>query len=86
MSKTAKVQVRVNENLKREAKKIFESLGLSMSEAINLYLAQVQLQRGIPFSVKIPNQETLEAIREVEEGKHVERFETLEELFESWKD
>lgn len=44
--------VRVNDDIKKEIMPILEDLGLSLSEAINLYLHQIKLNNGIPFDVK----------------------------------
>lgn len=44
--------VRINDDIKKEIMPILEDLGLSLSEAINLYLHQIKLNNGIPFDVK----------------------------------
>ncbi len=63
-SKSAFVNVRVAPDTKAEAEQIFAELGLSTSEAVNLFLRQVILRRGLPFEVRLPNAETLAALRE----------------------
>ncbi len=64
MSKTAFVNVRVPPETKEQAERVFAELGLSTSEAVNLFLRQVILRRGLPFDVRLPNEETLAALRE----------------------
>lgn len=44
--------VRINDNIKKEVTPILDDLGLSLSEAINIFLHQVKLNNGIPFSLK----------------------------------
>lgn len=44
--------VRINDNIKKEVIPILNDLGLSLSEAINLFLHQVKLNNGIPFNLK----------------------------------
>lgn len=44
--------VRINDNIKKEVTPILDDLGLSLSEAINIFLHQIKLNNGIPFSVK----------------------------------
>ena len=44
--------VRINDDIKKQIMPILEDLGLSLSEAINLYLHQIKLNNGIPFEVK----------------------------------
>lgn len=61
MEKTATVNVRVNPEVKRSAEEILESLGLSMSTAIEVFLRQVALTKGIPFSISIPKNESFAA-------------------------
>lgn len=44
--------VRINDNIKREVTPILDDLGLSLSEAINIFLHQIKLNNGIPFELK----------------------------------
>lgn len=44
--------VRINDDIKKDVTPILDDLGLSLSEAINLFLHQVKLNNGIPFSLK----------------------------------
>ncbi len=69
--------VKVNDDIKKEVTPILNSLGLSLSEAINMYLHQIKLNAGLPFEIKIPHFSTdlLEAIEEAEEmEKHPEKY------------
>lgn len=43
--------VRINDDIKKEVTPILNDLGLSLSEAINIFLHQIKLNNGIPFSV-----------------------------------
>ncbi|NJM38687.1 MAG: type II toxin-antitoxin system RelB/DinJ family antitoxin [Akkermansiaceae bacterium] len=52
--KEAVVRARVQSELKTDAEKIFETLGISTTEAIRMFLSQVRLRRGLPFSVEVP--------------------------------
>jgi len=69
---------------KDEAKKIFKQLGLTMGEAFNIFLHQVNLVKGIPFSVKIPNETTRKIIEEARQGINVDDF-SMDELNETKK-
>lgn len=51
--KDAVVRARVATDLKLEAEEVFEELGLTTTEAIRMFLAQVRLRRGMPFSVTL---------------------------------
>lgn len=61
--------VRVNDNIKKEIMPILDDLGISLSEAINMYLHQIKLNNGIPFKLKYPSfsDEMNEALKEAEE-------------------
>jgi len=50
-----------------------------MGEAVNIFLSQVALQKGLPFEVKIPNDETKKAIEDARNGVDMEST-SLEEM------
>ena len=62
--KMAVINIRVNDEVKKEAETIFKSLGLNMSVAMNLFLKKCINENGIPFDLKLPNNETMEALEE----------------------
>jgi DNA-damage-inducible protein J len=82
MSKTATIQARINPDLKKKAQKILNTLNLSMSEAISLYLTQVTLHRGIPFEIRIPNDLTLKTLEKTERGEELNEVSNVDELFQ----
>lgn len=53
------VQARVQPELKAEAERVFESLGINTAEAIRLFLRQVSLRGSLPFSTESPDNEDL---------------------------
>ncbi|MCK9372078.1 MAG: type II toxin-antitoxin system RelB/DinJ family antitoxin [Sulfuricurvum sp.] len=71
--------IKLDPAVKQEAQKIFNELGLSLGEAVNLFLNQVRLRKGIPFDIEIPNEETQAVMRDVLEGKNLESF-SLDDL------
>jgi len=54
MSRTSNIFVRIQPEIKEQAEKVLDQLGIPMSNAIGLFLRQVVMQRGIPFDVKLP--------------------------------
>ena len=50
------VRARVDPALKDETAKIFSELGISTTDAIRMFLAQVRLRRGLPFTVGLPEE------------------------------
>jgi DNA-damage-inducible protein J len=74
MGKTETIRARVDPGLKRGAEAVLRKVGLTSSEAITLFLTQVRLTKGLPFSVRIPNKATRRAIKETQARKGVETF------------
>jgi DNA-damage-inducible protein J len=83
MGKTETIRARVEPGLKRDAEAVLKKIGLTPSEAITLFLTQVKLTKGLPFSVRMPNAETKRALREAREGRGLETFETVSEWAKS---
>lgn len=83
-TKGDRIQARIEPELKRSAEAIFSKIGISSGEAIRMFYSQVQLRGGIPFDVRIPNADTLEAMEELNSGKG-ERFESTDDIFASWE-
>lgn len=54
MEKTATLNLRVNPTLKEQAEGVLHQLGIPMATAIDMYLNQIALVGGIPFSVTLP--------------------------------
>ena len=52
MNKSATFTFRVNPQIKQDASDLFESLGITMSDAINLFLHQSLIEGGFPFEIK----------------------------------
>jgi DNA-damage-inducible protein J len=82
ISKTATVRARIEPQLKDKVEVIFQELGLSTTEAITLFYKQVELQKGLPFELKIPNQLTKDTFEKTDQQKHLIKCENVEDLFE----
>ena len=80
MAKTEMIRARVEPKLKREAEELFSSLGLSTTEAITLFYKQVTLHQGLPFEVRIPNAETIEAVEQARLREGLTEYGSLDEL------
>jgi DNA-damage-inducible protein J len=81
------VQARVSPELKAEAEALFSSMGLKTSDAIRLFLQQTVNSGGLPFQpkAKIPNADTLAAIKEVENGEGT-RYSSAQAMFDDLGD
>jgi len=71
--------IKLDVEIKAKAKEIFKELGITMGEAVNIFLSQVALHKGLPFEVKIPNKETRKAIEEARKGINMESS-SIEEM------
>ena len=81
MNKTAMIRARMEPNLKSEVEAILDTLGLTVSEAVNLLYRQIKLQRGLPFDVRVPNELTARTLRASKDSKAVKRFGSKKELY-----
>ena len=81
MAKSEMIRARTEKALKHDVEKILHALGLSFSEAINLFFRQVKLHQGMPFDVKIPNKTTLKAMKDVYTKHSLTKAHDLEDLF-----
>ena len=69
---TVPTQVRIDENVKKQANELFLQLGLDMSSAMNIFLRQCILRGGLPFTVELPQykSDVLEAMEEAKRITH----------------
>ncbi|MCI8884517.1 MAG: type II toxin-antitoxin system RelB/DinJ family antitoxin [Dorea sp.] len=88
MAKTANINVRVDPEIKSSAEKLFSSFGITITDAINIFLNKSIMEGGLPFEMKQPryNLETEAALREaraIMEGKmHAKSYPNARALFE----
>lgn len=83
MTKTVTVQARMEPKLKKQADKIMASLGLNATTAITMFYKQIVQQRGIPLELKLPNDETLAAMHELQDPQFrasAKKFKNVDEL------
>ena len=79
--KAAMVRARVDKEVKVLVEHILEPLGLSVSEAINLFMSQIILTKGIPFEIKLPNKTTLKTFKDTDENLNLVRCKNSKEMF-----
>ena len=95
MAKSATLSIRIEPKIKSQAEKLFSKLGISMSEAMSLFLHQCVNDNALPFTphvghARIPNAETVAAmeegeyiLKEIKDGKREADFKTAAEFFKS---
>ena len=86
MTKTATINMRIEPTVKAQAEDVFSSFGISITDAINIFLHASIMEGGFPFQPKQPryNKETLLAIQEaraIMDGKvEAKRYPSLSAL------
>jgi DNA-damage-inducible protein J len=85
MAKTGMIRARTEPGLKSNVERILRKLGMTSTEAINLFYRQIQLRKGLPFDVKIPNKTTLETFKKTDADIELNTYETLEEFVEKMR-
>lgn len=65
------INIRIDENLKKQFEEFCSDMGMSMSTAFNIFAKKTVRENRIPFEIgrETPNEETLKAIQEVQEMK-----------------
>jgi len=92
MTKTASLNIRLNPEVKKTAEAVYAHYGLSLAEAVTVFIHQSCNLGGLPFDLRptVPNAVTLAAIEEVQEMKrnpHLHKsFDSVEALFEDLDD
>lgn len=79
------INIRMDEDLKKEFDRLCNELGLNMTTAFNIFARTVVRQKAIPFAVSLdtPNAETLAAINDVNLKRSLSRpFNSVKELME----
>lgn len=73
VEQSVQVHIALGKSLKHDAEDVLKKMGLTITDAVRVFLRQVVKEQEIPFlvhySAKTPNKETLNAIAEIEEGK-----------------
>jgi len=82
---TTNLNIRIDEDLKKQAEDIFNELGLNMSTALTVFLRQTVRSNGIPFELRLdtPNAETIAAIEDVRLRRNLKGpFNSVKDLME----
>lgn len=80
------VNIRMDENTKKEFNAFCNEIGISVSSAFNIFAKTVVREHRIPFEITtdVPNAETIAAIEKADRGEDLHGpFNTVDELMES---
>ena len=82
MATTSMVHIRVDDQIKVQAKETLAAMGLSVSDAVRVFLMRVVADKQMPFALKAPNEATRAAMVEADEiaRSHQAHFATADDL------
>ena len=83
MSKTS-MSIRLDSEVKEQAKQVFNNLGMDMTTAINIFLRQAIQYQGLPFDVRLDeNRKLLEVLTDLNQNRNMSQsFESVSDLME----
>lgn len=81
MPKSASISARIDPDLKQQAEAVFTQLGLTASQAITLFYRQVELQHGLPFPIRLPNDTTQQALAQAQSRHELFTASDVDALF-----
>lgn len=84
---TVPTQIRIDENLKKQATELFSQLGMDMSSAMNIFLRQCVMRGGLPFDVAIPQYKSdviaaMEEAKKISKDPHTKRYSSFSDILE----
>lgn len=86
MKKTSSINIRIEPNAKSQVEDLYNSLGITLSDAIKMFIYQSIQLGGLPFTPRViqPNATTKMAMQESKDiaESHNARFSTAEEMFD----
>ncbi len=86
MNRSAYVSVRINRELKTETENILQTLGVKPSDEITMFYNQINLRKGLPFPVEIPNKVSKQAIKDAVNRVDMQTVNSIEDLVKAMDD
>jgi DNA-damage-inducible protein J len=80
---TTDVRCRIDTKTKHDASEVIEAMGLSVSDAIRIFLKRVATEGTIPFDLRMPNAKTIAAMAEIENPKthtQLKRYKSMKQM------
>lgn len=81
-----RISIRIDDDVKDQAKKLYDELGLDMSTAITLFLKQSIREQSLPFSVKLDSRENIQARHDALTGENLHSVNSVKDLMEELND
>lgn len=83
MALNSVVRARIDEEVKKNAEEIFDDIGITTSQAINIFFKKVIRERGIPFELKLPTKRLENSIKEAKSNQTV-KYSSIDEMMEDF--
>ena len=80
MAANTVVRARIDERIKEEASVVLAAMGLTVSDAFRLMLTRVAREKALPFEPLIPNDVTIQAMKDARRGKGMKSFKSVGDL------
>ncbi len=80
--KASIIRARIEPQLKENVENVLNSLGMTSAEAIRVFFKQIELRKGLPFAVELPNKETERVFKATDKGENITQCDSTEEMFE----
>ncbi len=80
--KTSIIRARIEPELKKSVEQVLNTLGMTPADAIRVFFKQIELRKGLPFLIEIPNKETEKVFRSTDKGENLVRCNGAEDMFE----
>ncbi|KUG25580.1 dna-damage-inducible protein j [hydrocarbon metagenome] len=79
--KTAEIRVLLEPSLKKKSRKILDEIGISESEAVRIFFRNLVNRKEFPIELKVPNEETIKAMEDVDKGNYSKGYTDVDEMF-----
>ena len=73
--------IRVEQKFYIESKKVFSDMGITFSDAVNIFLAKIAQDKSLPFPLEIPSKELKSRIKNIKNDKNILKLDSIDELF-----
>lgn len=80
MATNTVVRARIDEHIKEEATVVLAAMGLTVSDAFRIMLTRVAREKALPFEPLIPNDVTIQAIKDARSGINMTPFKNVDDL------
>jgi len=71
----------IESGLQNNAIKVFQKMGISIIDAINIFLQEVVIHQKLPFNIHTPNRTTLDTIQKTDDGLELTQYDDVNTFY-----